>query len=41
MRDILIHAYFGVKLRRVWKVIKEDIPELKSKILRILDNIAS
>jgi len=21
MRDVLIHAYFGVNLRRVWKVI--------------------
>jgi len=37
MRDILIHAYFGVELRRVWKVVKEDLPELKLKILKILD----
>ena len=39
MRDVLIHAYFGVNLRRVWKVIKEDIPELKLKILKILEDI--
>ncbi len=39
MRDILIHAYFGVNLRRIWKVIKEDIPELKLKILKILEEL--
>jgi len=25
MRDVLIHDYFGVKLARVWKVVKVDI----------------
>ena len=28
MRDKLIHHYFGVDLVIVWKVIKEDIPEI-------------
>ncbi len=39
MRDVLIHAYFGVNLRRVWKVVKEDVPELKLKILKILEEV--
>lgn len=34
-RDIIIHAYFEVDLNRVWKVIKDDLPELKKNILRI------
>ncbi|AHL22815.1 HepT-like ribonuclease domain-containing protein [Thermococcus nautili] len=29
MRDKLIHAYFGVDLRVVWRTIKEDIPRLR------------
>lgn len=33
MRDILIHEYFGVNLMRTWKVAKEDILDLKTKIL--------
>jgi uncharacterized protein with HEPN domain len=33
MRDILIHAYFGVNLKRTWKAAIEDIPELKYKII--------
>lgn len=32
MRDILIHQYFGVNLKRVWLVLKRDIPELKTKL---------
>lgn len=37
MRDKLIHHYFGVNLERVWKIIKDDIPELKEQIERILE----
>jgi len=29
MRDKLILAYFGVRLERVWEVVKRDIPNLK------------
>ena len=36
MRDKLIHAYFGVKLERVWEVVKRDIPNLKPKFERML-----
>ncbi|MBU4503015.1 MAG: DUF86 domain-containing protein [Nanoarchaeota archaeon] len=35
MRDILIHAYFGVDISRVWKVVIEDIPKLKEETLNI------
>lgn len=39
MRDILTHVYFGVKLERVWIVINEDLPNLKEKIRKILEEI--
>ncbi len=35
MRDKVIHAYFGVKIERVWEVIKRDIPKLKPKFENI------
>ena len=35
MRDILIHEYFGVNLKRVWKVVKEDIFDLRNKLLKV------
>ena len=34
-RDVLIHEYFGVKIDRVWNVIKKDLPDLKKKIIDI------
>lgn len=35
LRDVLIHEYFGVSLKRVGRVIKIDLVDLKSKISRI------
>jgi len=35
MRDILIHEYFGIDLELTWETIKEDIPKLKKKLLKI------
>jgi uncharacterized protein with HEPN domain len=35
-RDIFIHAYFGVDLGIVWKIVKEDLPKLKKEIKNIL-----
>ncbi len=35
LRDVLIHEYFGVNLRRTWKVAKEDIPNLKQQFSKI------
>jgi len=40
MRDILIHEYFGVDLELTWKVAKEDIPNLKSKITKVKEDLA-
>ncbi len=41
MRDKVIYEYFGVKVERVWEVIKKDIPTLKplfEKILKDFEN---
>jgi uncharacterized protein with HEPN domain len=35
MRDILIHAYFGVDLELTWKVATEGILQLKKTMLKI------
>ncbi len=29
MRDVIIHQYAGVKLKRVWAVIRKYLPTLK------------
>ena len=39
MRDRLIHAYFGVDYKLVWKTIENRLPELKKQIEKmILEN---
>jgi uncharacterized protein with HEPN domain len=40
LRDVLIHAYFGVNLKRTWKAVKEDIPDLKAKIMSMRDDLS-
>ena len=39
MRDILIHEYFGVNLKRALKVVREDMIDLRTKILKIKDDL--
>jgi len=38
MRDVLIHDYLGVDMKRVWNVLKNRIPELRNEIEVILKN---
>ncbi|MFC2139248.1 DUF86 domain-containing protein [Bacteroidota bacterium] len=39
MRDKLIHDYFGVNTKVVWKTAKEDLPALKKSLRIILNQI--
>ncbi len=36
IRDKLIHDYFGVNIKVVWKTATEDLPELEPKIRLII-----
>lgn len=40
MRDKLIHDYFGVNLKVVWKTAKEDLPKLKSLLHKAIQIIS-
>jgi uncharacterized protein with HEPN domain len=39
MRNVFVHEYFGVDSSLVWEIIRNDLPELKEKIIQILDNL--
>ncbi len=39
MRDKLIHEYFGVKPRVVWKTIKQDLPIIKPYLKEMLSRL--
>jgi len=36
MRDRIIHGYDNVDLQIVWNVVKQDIPEIKPKVQKIV-----
>ena len=36
MRDKLIHNYFGVDIEKIWLTATEELPSLKTEILKIL-----
>ena len=35
LRDILVHAYFGIDIEIVWDVVKNKIPDLEQSILEM------
>jgi uncharacterized protein with HEPN domain len=37
MRNILVHEYFGVDLREVWRTVERDLPGFKRAIERLLN----
>ncbi len=37
IRDVIIHAYFGVNLNIIWNTANERLPELKKDIQKILE----
>lgn len=38
MRDVLIHEYFGVNIGRVWKVVENDLSDLKEAVHYLIDH---
>lgn len=38
LRDKLIHHYFGVNFDIVWKIVKEELPQVLSQLEEILKN---
>ena len=37
-RDILIHAYPGIKSDWIWNIIEDDLPILKKQVTEIIEN---
>ncbi len=38
MRDILIHQYFDVDLNLAWQVVKHELPSIKQRLIKLLEN---
>jgi len=39
LRNLVIHEYFGIDDFTIWNVIKINLPDLKQKVLVLLENI--
>lgn len=39
MRDVVIHAYFGVNVKRVWEVVRKDISDVRNEMLKVRENL--
>ncbi|MCX6723917.1 MAG: DUF86 domain-containing protein [Candidatus Staskawiczbacteria bacterium] len=39
LRNIFIHNYFGINCKRLWKTAKVEIPDLKNKVSKILEDL--
>jgi len=39
MRDIVIHEYFRVDLKRVFETVRQDFPPLRIAIARVLEDL--
>jgi len=35
-RDVLIHAYEGIDLKRVWQIVRHDLPLVKEAVEKLL-----
>ena len=38
-RNVLVHDYLGVNLVRVWEVVQRNLPDLKAKIIGIMQEM--
>ncbi len=39
MRDRLVHEYFGIDLEILWSTAKEDVPQLKIPVSKVLEDM--
>ncbi len=39
LRNIIVHEYFGIDEEEIWNTVMIDIPNLKIKILKIIEEL--
>ncbi len=39
LRNIVAHAYFGVDLENVWKIVKENVPEVRPSVEVLVEEL--
>jgi uncharacterized protein with HEPN domain len=39
-RNVLVHDYLGLNLKRIWNIVERDVPDLERRIRGALDALA-
>lgn len=39
-RDVLIHEYFGVRLKNAWKIVQEELTPLRATIAKMIEDLS-
>ncbi len=39
MRNVFVHEYFGIDSSLVWQIIRDDLPDLKSKVEQVIAQV--
>jgi uncharacterized protein with HEPN domain len=39
-RNVLAHGYLGIDLERIWDIVQNDVPKLKTAIVEMLKGIS-
>ena len=39
MRNVFVHEYFGIDSSLVWQIIRDDLPDLKSKVEHVIAQV--
>jgi len=37
LRHRIVHGYFGIDLEIIWQILRRDLPELKHKVIQIMN----
>jgi uncharacterized protein with HEPN domain len=38
-RNVLVHDYLGIDLERIWDIVQNDVPRLKTAVVEMLEGI--
>ena len=39
LRNVLVHDYLGISLKRVWEIVSQDLPALKRDVHAMLEQL--
>jgi uncharacterized protein with HEPN domain len=38
-RNVLVHDYLGIDMERIWQIVQDDVPRLKSAVISLIQEM--